>query len=126
VRHAAEALQRANMHPENSPAALAHGSTAQQLFRNNREMFYHDDHFAALRNDLTQRARDCEAAVEELTAVRKRPLSRARMPARACARLPPSLACVGSARSALALMRSYPRFLATAGLGACPPLLRLR
>jgi hypothetical protein len=76
VRHAAEGLHRASMHPEGSQTSLAHGATAAALFRNNRDMFYHDEHFHALRTDLAGRLRDVEAVSDELAAVRSSPAGR--------------------------------------------------
>jgi len=70
VRHAAEGLARAAVHPEGSGTSLAHAATAAALFRNNRDMFYHDEHFHQLRTELAGRLRDCEAVLDELNAVR--------------------------------------------------------
>jgi hypothetical protein len=70
VRHASEGLARAAALPENSQAAMTSASTAAQLFRNNRDMFYYDLHFNQLRGELKQRVRDCDAATEELASVR--------------------------------------------------------
>jgi len=90
VRHASEGLTRAAALPENSQAAMTSASTAAQLFRNNRDMFYYDMHFNQLRGELKQRVRDCDAATEELASVRILCACVVRL-------IFPSLSCLGSA-----------------------------
>jgi hypothetical protein len=75
VRHAADALARAAAAPEGSPHHIQALSTAAALFKNNRDMFYHDEHFHSLRADLAARLRDCETAADEIGAVRFPPFS---------------------------------------------------
>ena len=72
VRAAGDALARASAAPEGSPAHLQAMGIASQLFKTNREMFYHDQHAQQLRAELTQRARDCDAAADEIATVRAR------------------------------------------------------
>jgi hypothetical protein len=74
VRGAMEGLSRAAQHAEGSSYAIAQSATAVALFRNNRDMFYHDEHFKELRTDLPDRIRQCDAALDELNAVRPIPI----------------------------------------------------
>ena len=70
VKLAAVGLARAATAPEGSPSQVSNASTAATLFRNNRDMFYHDSHYTSLLTDLKQRVRECDVATEELAAVR--------------------------------------------------------
>jgi hypothetical protein len=101
VRAAGDALARASAAPEGSPAHLQAMGIASQLFKTNREMFYHDQHAQQLRAELTQRARDCDAAADEIATVR--PFCSVCFLFRSVLGLSVRLAGV---------MRSYPRFRA--------------